>query len=417
MNAIAIIILAAIFFDFILNLAADILNLRVAGTDLPAEFQGVYDPKRYRKSQEYLKARTRFAWTETVFDLCVILVFWFGKGFPLVDNWARSFGYGPVVTGLIFMGVLILAKGILQLPFSVYDTFVIEERFGFNKTSWPTFVADIFKALGLSIVLGSPLLAGILAFFEYAGAMAWLYCWGAVSLYMLVVQFIAPAWIMPLFFKFQPLENGELKDAIMAYARSVDYPVANVFVIDGSRRSAKSNAFFTGFGKNKRIALFDTLVERHTVSELVAILAHEIGHFKKKHVIWGFVAGLSQTGLTFWLLSIFVSYQGLFDAFFVNNTSVYAGMIFFGMLYTPIAFFMNLGMQAFSRRNEFQADQFATETTADPESMSNALKKLSAHNMSNLFPHPFYVVLNYSHPPVPARLRRISGGKESGTSS
>jgi STE24 endopeptidase len=285
MNTIAIIILAAIIFDYALNGLADYLNLTMLRNDLPEAFRGVYDSDRYRKSQQYLKVNTRFGWTAATFDVAVILIFWFAKGFPLLDEWVRSFNYGPVFTGLIYMAVLLLFKGLLSLPFSLYATFVIEERFGFNQTTWTTFIADLAKGLLLGVLLGTPLLAGILAFFEHAGTNAWWYCWIAVTLYMLGVQFIAPTWIMPLFNKFTPLEAGELKSAILSYAGSINFPIENVFVMDGSRRSSKSNAFFTGFGKHRRIVLFDTLIKRHTTGELLAVLAHEMGHYKKKHWI------------------------------------------------------------------------------------------------------------------------------------
>ncbi len=267
---------------------------------------------------------------------------------------------------------------------------------------------DIIKGLILSVLLGGPLLAGVLAFFEYAGANAWWYCWTVATLYVLVMQFIAPTWIMPLFNKFDPLEDGELKKAIMSYADSVNYSLKNVFVMDGSKRSSKSNAFFTGFGKNKRIALFDTLIEKHTVSELVAVLAHEIGHFKKKHILYGMIISIVYMGVIFFLLSFFISFQGLFDAFYMDMKSVYAGLIFFGMLFSPLDFFLGLLIQVLSRKNEYEADRFAVETTGDPESMANALKKLSAHNLSNLVPHPLYVFLNYSHPPVLERIKAIT---------
>jgi len=212
---------------------------------------------------------------------------------------------------------------------------------------------------------------------------------------------------MPLFNKFEPLEDGELKTAIISYADAVNFPLKNVFVMDGSKRSGKSNAFFTGFGKNKRIALFDTLIAQHTVSELVAVLAHEIGHYKKKHILKSLIIGIVHTGVMFFLLSLFISYQGLFDAFYMDQQSVYAGLIFFGMLYSPIEFFLGIFLQMRSRKNEYEADRFAVETTKDSESMTNALKKLSAHNLSNLVPHPFYVFMNYSHPPVLERIKAI----------
>ncbi|MEE9536575.1 MAG: M48 family metallopeptidase, partial [Desulfobacterales bacterium] len=258
MNFIAIIILCTIGVDFILNLVADGLNLKHLRSELPQTFQGVYDADRYRKSQQYLKVNTQFGWVTSAFNLSVILVFWFAKGFPLLDQWMRSFELGPVLTGLIYMGILMLFKAVLSLPFSLYATFVIEERFGFNTTTWKTYLMDLIKGLVLALLLGTPLLAAILAFFQYAGPNAWWYCWIGVTLYTLVVQFIAPTWIMPLFNKFTPLEERELKSAILSYANSINFPLENVYQMDGSRRSTKSNAFFTGFGKHKRIVLFDT---------------------------------------------------------------------------------------------------------------------------------------------------------------
>ena len=408
MNTIAFIILLAILFDFVLNGLSDYLNLTRLQEDLPEAFEDVYDPERYRKSQEYLKVNTRFGWMIAAFDLIVILVFWFGRGFPLLDEWVRSFGYGSILCGLMYIALLVVFKALLSLPFSIYHTFVIEERFGFNQTTWSTYLLDLVKGLVLAILLGAPLLTGILAFFEYAGTNAWWYCWIAVTVYMLGVQFIAPTWIMPLFNKFSPLADGELKSAILSYAGSIKFPIQNVYVMDGSKRSSKSNAFFTGFGKHRRIVLFDTLIKRHTTAELVAVLAHEMGHYKKKHIIQSLVLGILQMGFMLYLLSIFISYQGLFDAFYMSRTSVYAGLIFFAMLYSPLDFFIGLFMQMRSRRNETAADRFAVETTRDPQSMVDALKKLSVHNLSNLLPHPFYVFLNYSHPPVLQRINAIT---------
>jgi STE24 endopeptidase len=410
MNTIAFIILVALIIDLVLNGLADYLNLAMLKDDLPRDFEGIYDPERYRKSQEYLKVNTRFGWVTAAFNLIVLLVFWFGKGFPLLDHWVRSFNYGPIICGLIYMAILMLFKALLSLPFSIYHTFVIEERFGFNQTTRSTFILDLLKGIGLAVLLGTPLLAGILAFFEHAGSNAWWLCWIAVTVYMLGVQFIAPTWIMPLFNKYSPLETGELKSAILSYADSIKFPLENVYVMDGSRRSSKSNAFFTGFGKHRRIVLFDTLIKQHTIGELVAILAHEMGHYKKKHIIQSLILGILQMGLMLYLLSLFISYPGLFGAFYMHQMSVYAGLIFFAMLFSPLDFFIGLFMQRLSRKNEFEADRFSVETTRDPESMSDALKKLSVHNLSNLLPHPFYVFLNYSHPPVMQRIKAILAG-------
>jgi STE24 endopeptidase len=407
MNLYAVIILFTLLFEYVLGWITDLLSLGRLRAELPDEFKDVYDAERYRKSQEYTAANTKFGWVTSSFDLAVVLVFWFTGGFDWLDRIVRSWGGSAIVTGLAYIGILILVKTLLSLPFSVYDTFVIEEKFGFNKTSAETFAMDLIKGLLLAIVLGGPLLAGLLALFEYTGRWAWLLCWMAAAIFTLFVQFIAPAWIMPLFNKFTPLENGELKEKILAYASSVTYPLRGVFVMDGSKRSEKSNAFFTGFGKNKRIALFDTLIAKHTVSEMVGVLAHEIGHYKLKHIPKSIVAGIAHTGVVFFLLSVFVRERGLFDAFYVKEASVYAGFLFFGMLFTPIEFFLSIGMNALSRRREIQADRFACKTTGDPGALIEALKKLTRHNLGNLNPHPLAVFLGYSHPPLMERIRRM----------
>ena len=408
MNIFAIIILATLLIDFILNLVTDFLNLKALKKELPEEFSDVFDADRYARSQEYTRVRTRFGLWVSSFDLALLLVFWFAGGFNWVDQWARGFDFGVIGTGLIFIGVLMIAKTIISIPISIYSTFVIEEKFGFNKTTAGTFVMDRLKGLLLSVVIGAPLLAGIIAFFEFGGPYAWFYAWMAVTAFSLVMQYVAPTWIMPLFNKFTPLEEGELRTAIENYADKVDFPLQGIYVIDGSRRSAKSNAFFTGFGKNKRIALYDTLIENHTTDELVAVLAHEIGHYKKKHIVKNMIISTLHTGVLFGLLQIFLTMPGLFEAFYMEQMSVYAGLIFFGMLYAPIEMILSVLMQIQSRKHEYEADAFAATTTGKPEDMIAVLKKLSADNLSNLTPHPMNVFLNYSHPPALMRIRAIN---------
>ncbi|REL38378.1 M48 family peptidase [Rhodohalobacter sp. SW132] len=411
MNIFTIIILAAILIDFTLGIISNRLNLKALSRELPDEFEDVYDEQTYAKSQEYTRVNTRFGFLTGTVDLLLLLAFWFAGGFNWLDQWARGFEFGVIGTGLIFIGALVVAKIVISLPFSVYSTFVIEERFGFNKTDGKTFVMDRLKGMMLSLLIGAPLLAGIIAFFEYGGTWAWVYAWLAVTAFSLVMQYIAPTWIMPLFNKFEPLEDGELRQAIEAYAEKVDFPLQGIYVMDGSKRSSKSNAFFTGFGKNKRIALFDTLIENHTTEELVAVLAHEIGHYKKKHIVKNMVISTLHTGIMFALLSIFLQVPALFDAFFMEEMSVYAGLLFFGLLYSPVETLLGIFMQMMSRKHEFEADHYAASTTGQPEQMVNVLKKLSKDNLSNLTPHPFYVFLNYSHPPV---LRRIESIRRSG---
>ncbi|HAH51675.1 MAG TPA: peptidase M48 [Balneola sp.] len=407
MNIYAIIILATIAVDFVLDLVSNYLNLKSLSKELPDEFDGVYDQETYAKSQEYTKTQTRFGFITGGFDLVVLLGFWFSGGFNWLDEIVRAWGFGELVTGLLYIAVLMVAKSVISLPFSIYSTFVIEERFGFNKTTPKTFVLDLIKGLGLGLLIGMPLLAGILAFFMYTGDLAWLYAWIAITIFSLVMQYVAPTWIMPMFNKFTPLEEGELRTAIEEYTDKVDFPLQGLFVIDGSKRSSKSNAFFTGFGKNKRIALYDTLIENHTNDELIAVLAHEIGHYKKKHIIKGMITSVIQTGAMLFVLSIFLQAEGLFDAFYMDEMSLYAGLIFFGMLYAPIDMILSVFMQISSRKHEYEADEFAATTTGKPEDMIATLKKLSKDNLSNLTPHPFYVFLNYSHPPALQRIKAI----------
>jgi STE24 endopeptidase len=407
MNIYAIIILITIIGSYLLGLITNWLNIKHLSRELPQEFEGVYNSEDYKKSQEYTEVNTKFGFLTSTLSLTLTLIFWFMGGFNYLDLWVRNWDLGPIVSGIIFIASLVLLKSLFSLPFSVYSTFVIEERFGFNKTTVRTFIMDLLKSLLLSVLLGLPLLAGLLYFFEATGNLAWLYAWVATTVFSLIIQFIAPTWIMPLFNKFVPLEEGELNEAILSYTERTQFPLKGIFVMDGSKRSSKSNAFFTGFGKNKRVALFDTLISNHSVGELVSVLAHEVGHFKKKHILKNMIISILHMGLVFYLLSLFLSQEGLFEAFYMTHMSVYAGLIFFSMLYTPIEMILSIAMQISSRKNEYEADRFATETTENAENMINALKKLSRDNLSNLTPHPVYVFLNYSHPPVLKRIEAI----------
>jgi STE24 endopeptidase len=407
MNPYALIILIALLANFLLEGIADWLNLRALQPQAPDGLSDLYDPAEYARSQEYTKVRTRFGLLTGIFDLALLLLFWWAGGFAWLDQLVRGWAAGQVVRGLFFFGLLLLAKAVLSLPFKVYSTFVIEERFGFNRTTPATFIADLGKGLLLAVVLGGPLLAAVILLFERAGELAWLWVWAAVSLFTLFVQFIAPTWIMPLFNKFTPLAEGELRQAIFRFAEKVGFPLDNVFVMDGSKRSGKSNAFFTGFGRHRRIALFDTLIDKHPVPELVGVLAHEIGHYKKKHILKGILISLAHSGVMLWLLSFFLGQEKLYGAFGLSEPSIYAGLVFFGLLFTPLEMALNPFLQYLSRRHEFEADRFAAVETGDPRGLAEALKKLSVHNLSNLTPHPFYVLLHYSHPPLIQRLRAL----------
>jgi STE24 endopeptidase len=409
MNTYAAIILAALVGEYLLNLTADLLNLRALRPEPPASLRDVFDAERYRRSQEYTRARTRFGFVPATVDLGLVLLFWGAGGFRWLDDELRALGFGPIVTGILFIGALSLAKVIVDLPFRWHSTFVVEERFGFNKTTPKTFILDLVKGLLLAALLGIPLLAATLWFFGAAGALAWMWCWLVVTAFTIVLQFVAPTWIMPLFNKFTPLEEGELRDAVMGYAKSVSFPLQGLFVIDGSRRSTKANAFFTGFGNRKRVALYDTLIEKQTTGELVAVIAHEVGHFKRKHLLKGMIVGILHLGAVLFFLSVFLEHPGLFAAFGIEEISVHAGLVFFGLLFAPIDLILSFFVQRASRRHEFEADDFARETTGSGEDLISALKKLSRENLTNLTPHPFYVTLHHSHPPLIQRIEALQG--------
>ena len=412
MNEFALIILVAIVGEYALSALSSVLNLRALSPALPAEFGGVFEGERYARSQEYTRTRTRFGLVRGAVSLAVVLAWWQAGGFEWLDQLLRGLGYGSIVTGLLYIGALGLASTVLGLPFRLYSTFVIEQRFGFNRTTPATFATDLAKSLALTLVLGGLLLGAVLVFFEWTGALAWLWCWLAATVFLLVFQFVAPTWIMPLFNTFTPLESGALRDAILDYARRADFPVRDIFVVDGSRRSSKANAFFTGIGRNKRIGLFDTLVRDYGVGELVAVVAHEVGHYKKGHVTQGLALQIGYLGALFFILSLVLRQEGLFEAFYMSEMSIYAGLVFFGLLFTPVELLLSLLVNAVSRKNEFQADAFAAGTTGSGGPLIAALKKLSADSLTNLTPHPLHVFLHYSHPPVLQRieaLRRSEG--------
>jgi STE24 endopeptidase len=407
MNTVGIFIIAALIIEFALRRLSEALNLRSASAQVPDAFKDLYDSQRYARAQDYLKARTRLAWISSCVFLAATLAFWVAGGFGFLDDVVRSLGYGPILSGLIYVGLIFLGRLIPGVFFQAYTVFVIEERFGFNRTNLKTFIADGVKALAVSVLLGAPLLSGVLALFEYAGPRAWWFGWALVVVFTAGVQFVMPRFILPLFNKFTPLDEGELRAAIFRYVRSLRFPLENVFVMDGSRRSTKSNAFFTGFGKHRRIVLFDTLIRAHTTPELVAILAHETGHYRKKHVLKNLAFAAVYSGVLLFTFSFTLRFPILFEAFFVEQPSVYAGLVLFSLLLRPFDLLLDLLLNMVSRSHEREADRFAVETTHDKNALVSALKKLSADNLSNLSPHPLHVALSYSHPPIQQRLRSI----------
>jgi STE24 endopeptidase len=309
----------------------------------------------------------------------------------------------------VYVGTLAVASAVLRLPFRWWSTFVVEERFGFNRTTARTFWTDVAKGAALATVLGGGFLAAILALLVHAGPHAWLWAWLAATVLTVAVQLVAPTWILPLFNRFTPLGPGRLRDDIVAYARAVGFPLDDVFLIDGSRRSTKANAFFTGFGRRKRIALFDTLVERLDPGEVVAVLAHEVGHWRRRHVPKGMALAIAQMGLVLFLFSVFLRQPALFAAFGVREPSVHTGLVFLTLLLVPLDLVLSLGARVISRAHEREADAFAVATTGSGAALANALARLSADSLANLTPHPLYVFVHHSHPPVLERVRTLRG--------
>ena len=404
MNPWLLFILLLISAHYLLDTIISLLNLKALSPDLPDEFSDTFDQDKYRQSQEYTKVQTKFSIAENSITTLVTVIFLLAGGFNLIDLFVRSGGYGPIATGVCYAIVIMALSFIVGLPFSIYGTFVIESRFDFNRTTAKTFILDIVKGLAVSLVIGVPILSLVLWFFENSGAFGWLFCWIGVVAFGFVIQWLAPVLIMPLFNKFTSLEEGALRDKIMSYAKREHFTISGIFTMDGSKRSAKLNAFFTGFGRFRKIVFFDTILEKIDDDEIVAVLAHEMGHFKKRH-IWKMMAtNILQTGLMFYLLSLFLNNQGLFEAFKMEHISIYASLFFFAFLYSPINTLLSISFNMLSRSHEYEADRYAAETTGNPETLIRSLKKLSLANLSNLTPHPAMVFYSYSHPPILARI-------------
>lgn len=405
-NLYAWLILLALLGDFLLGALADWLTLRAAGDTLPAEFADVYEATAYARAQRYLRARTVFGLLRAGAGLALLLAFWFGGGFAWLDRLTGGWTDGPVLRGLLFVALLAAGRLVWSLPFSWYAVFVLENRFGFNRTTLGTFARDMLKGVALAVAVGGPLLAGILWLLGRAEESAWLWCWLAAAAVSLAMQLAYPAWIMPWFNRFEPLAEGELRDRILALAERTGFPGRRVQVMDGSRRSGHSNALVAGCGRAKRIVLYDTLLDQHPPNEVLAIAAHEIGHWRLRHIWWLTALHLLHLGVLFRLLAVFLHREGLFAAFGVE-VSPAAGLVLFGLLYTPVELLLAFGLNAFSRHCEYAADRFAVQATGLGDAMIAALKRLSVHNLSNLTPHPLTVALEYSHPPVLTRIRAL----------
>ena len=402
------VLLGIIVLDFVIEEILSYLNRKSSFRPLPAAFRGIYDEEKYQQSLAYQRDRDKFSSITTIISFVATLALLLTGGFGLLDGWLRSYMGNELTLALSFFAVLYFASDILTIPFQLYSVFVIEEKYGFNKTTFKTFIFDKLKGYLLTIIFGGLLLGTLMVLILFLGKDFWLYFWGVMVVFMLLANLFYTSVIVPLFNKLSPLEDGELREAITRYSHSVNFPLKNIFVIDGSKRSSKANAYFSGLGRSKKIVLFDTLIEKHTQEELVAVLAHEVGHYKKKHIVGSLILGVLQTGVMLYLLSLLIFNSQVSFAMGGGITAIHLNLLAFGILYSPVSRVLGILMNMLSRKNEFEADAFAAATyKAAP--LATALKKLSTDSLSNLFPHPWYVFVHYSHPPMVKRLERLGG--------
>jgi STE24 endopeptidase len=405
-STILFIILAIALVSYVFSQVLDYVNLKAQRTDIPKEVEAFYEKDKYLKSLAYHKELTRFSFLTTAASFVISISMLYYGGFGVIDSWLRPFVQNDILLSLSFFGILMLASDILTIPFQWYSTFVIEEKYGFNKTTIRTFITDKLKGYLLGAIIGGLLLTTLLYLVQTIGSTFWIWFSILAAMFMLFVNMFYTTLILPLFNKLTPLPEGELKSAIEAFSKKVNFPLDNIFIIDGSKRSKKANAFFSGIGKKKKIVLYDTLITNHTTDELVAVLAHEVGHFKKKHIIWGFVLSVVQIVLTLFVLSLMIFNENVSLALGGSELAIHLNLLAFGILFSPISGFTGLFMAMLSRKNEFEADAYAKETYSG-QALANALKKLSVDSLSELYPHPAYVFFHYSHPPLLQRLKEI----------
>ncbi len=399
-------LIGVLIFGFLVPQILEYLQVAQPLSKVPASLAEYLSEEKLVEAKAYQHANFGFKLATSSFTFLLTLLCvtqgWFGA----IDTWIAAFGYAPLVNSLLFFGLIFVVSDVLSLPFDYYSTFVIEEKFGFNKTSLATFFADKLKAYVLSLIVGGGLLLVFLWLIHFMGPNFWWQFWLVAVVFMVLVNVGYTAWILPLFNNLTPLAEGEVREKLLQYAAKVDFPVKHIFVMDGSKRSAKANAFFSGFGKRKKVVLYDTLLEQHPPEELVAVLAHEIGHYKKKHLKWGILISILQVGLLLFLLGQVVFSESMSLALGGSGWSVHLNILGFTMLFSPLSMILGVGMNWLSRKHEFEADHYAKETYGG-KPLAEALKTLSVKTLSTIHPHPWYVFVNYSHPPLLQRLERL----------
>ena len=405
-NTLLYILIAILIISFIIDKILDALNAKHFNDTLPTEVKDVYDDAEYKKSQRYKATNYKFGLLTSTFSLVLTLGFFFFDGFAYVDQIARQLTTHSILITLIFFGIIMLGSDVITTPFSYYKTFVIEEQFGFNKTTRKTFILDKIKGWFMTIFVGGLILGALTWFYQTTGSTFWIYAWLLITVFTVFVNLFYSRLIVPIFNKQSPLEDGSLRTAISDYANTVGFNLDKIYIIDGSKRSTKANAYFSGFGSEKRVTLYDTLVNDLNEEEIVAVLAHEVGHYKKKHIIFNLVTSVLLTGFTLYVLSLLIGNPMLSEALGVATPSFHIGLIAFGILYSPLSEITGLLMNWFSRKFEYQADDYA-KTTYKAEPLITSLKKLSKNSLSNLTPHPAYVFMHYSHPTLLERIKNL----------
>jgi STE24 endopeptidase len=406
-TSILYIILGISILSYLFDQFLDYLNLKAQRKDIPAEIADFYNTEKYQKSLDYQADQQRFSFISSAFSFVISLMMLVLGGFGWLDSVLRPLIENEILLALAFFGAILITSDLIGIPFQWYSTFVIEEKYGFNKTTAKTFITDKLKGYVLGAVIGVVLLSVLLYLIQTLGPNFWIWFGLIAASFILLVNMFYTSLLLPLFNKLTPLGDGELKNAIEAFARKVNFPLDNIFIMDGSKRSAKANAFFSGIGKKKKIVLFDTLITNHTTEELVAVLAHEVGHFKKKHIVWSYLISIAQVFFVLFILSLMIFNESLSVALGGSVQAIHLNLIAFGILFSPISGITGLLMSLLSRKNEFEADAYAKETY-DGSALSNALKKLSVDSLSNLYPHPAYVFFHYSHPPLLKRLKALN---------
>ncbi|MFA5820184.1 MAG: M48 family metallopeptidase [Bacteroidales bacterium] len=405
-NIIFFIIIIIPVTGFIIERYLDHLNTTMWSDTFPEKLKGICDEEEYKKTQLYQKDNNRLSFWSSSFNLAVILIMIIAGGFAMIDNLARTFSMNTIIISLVFFGIIGIVSDLINIPFSCYDTFVIEKKYGFNTMTFRTFITDHIKSWFIALLVGIPVLGLITWFYYKTGNNFWLYAWGLITVFSVFINLFYSELIVPLFNKQTPLQEGSLRTQIEIFAQKTGFKLKNIYIIDGSKRSTKANAYFSGFGPKKRIVLYDTLQKELTEEEIVAVLAHEIGHYKKKHVLLALLFSVILTGLMLFLFSLVVNNPVLSQAIGSKNTSFHLGLMVFGILYSPLSLLIGLLTNFISRKNEFAADRFVRENFR-PEILAEALKKLSVKNLSNMMPHPAYVFFHYSHPPLLSRLEKL----------